>query len=485
MKKPYATGIFAALLLTLLLPIFLRGRPDPARAPSDRNEIEPSQPESRARPAPEFVPTSPDERGETVADTSPASDTRTVTVRDLANGDPVPDLGLRFATGGFSTSTDASGIALIPAEAREALVANGTRWQVAQQRGTPSESTPPDTLWVYRTILVRGTVVVERLTIDFEPDDVTLSWIVKAGTFELDPGAPDELAHRMIAARKSPWSDVSLGRHGFRDQRIRARVDSQGRFETRVPAIRGIVITASHEGYAPAQAEVPVSTDFEEADIELPLEPALRIRGTLRTTAGEPVKNCRFRIYSVLIQPPGVVDQGAIRARKPRGGLTVTADAERTVVKYGYSAGTDEKGKFQAFIGVRGQLVAVADFPGHGPLRRELGFASRDIDDLDLVLPGRSAQARIKILHKGAPLRSATLLLGDLNPLDGYAQHASRVLLDEDGVLSSDSLLRGRKYYLGVADPKLPTEPGSGCFVWEGQETIDIADLRPASELKG
>jgi hypothetical protein len=325
-------------------------------------------------------------------------------------------------------------------------------------------------------------VIANRAATKFDPDGVTLNWIVKAGSYVLDPRMPDELPYHVIAARKSPWSDLSLGRL-FR-QRIKASLDSVGRFATTVPAIRGVVITASHHGFKPAQAEVPFSTALESVEVGLRLEPSLRIGGTLRTSSGRPVKGCRFRIYSVVFSPPGVVDRGALLAHKPRGGLTVSAGANGIVVRYGYSASTDDEGRFSAFVGVPGQLVVVADAPGQGPLRHELGLASHDIDDLELVLPAASEQARIKILDKGVPLRSAALLLGDLNPLDGYAQHASRVRLDEDGVLATGNLIRGRKYFLGTLDPVPATSIGSGWFAWVGQETIDLADLRPVSELR-
>jgi uncharacterized protein YndB with AHSA1/START domain len=384
-----------------------------------------------------------------------------VTVRDLADGSPVPALAMWCArsAGGNEVMTNANGrLAYSPSGVGAIRPSKPTGWRSAGS--DPEEAQATGQLWVYRMATIHGVV---RAT---------------EGA-ELDPAKTRVMAHvlfdRAGGASSEPWTRRWLGSHNVTISARLGRVDEQGGFQGRVPNVRGVNVSAAAPGCVPATVAVPITAGTLRYDVVVDLRGSYRVRGVLRATDGSPLAGEKVFVYSVLRSDADSFDPDAVLRMKPTGGMTARRSRKENwaTATYRYMGRTDASGRFDIPIGVEGDVVIQVLAKKHAPITRELGRIRGNVDAIVLEAQA-SEETVVRLYADGKPLRSNEVHYCDMTILDEAVQHWVVASTDAEGRLRTTWLIPGREYFLECCGPRFVRPSLLGRLRWKGQKRIDV-----------
>jgi len=383
-------------------------------------------------------------------------------IRDLANGNPIPGFRVRWQAGAESMrlAADEQGTIRVPDDRTGKIAPSDPNWMALEWND--SESRQSGVLWTYARFAVDGVVRT------MPPDDAL---------------APRDVELRVLMADEP--TSLELPDWGLRNSALTLRrwlpsPEPDGTFSTWVPRIYGVAVVASARGYKPDHEILPVELGGKRAVVDLILERAPVVRGLLRSSTGEPIKNCSVTIYTIRRSlAKEDVGRAKLNLLKPEGGFTFSIDliSGEARAKFIFATRTESDGSFQIPVTVAGETVAVALPHEHAPAEVELGFLTRDRNDLVLTAERVHESARVRFVRSGEPIGRAKLLMCDLSLLDGHAQPGVYLTTDENGFAVTDWLVPGRRYYFGIGEV-------GGHLEWRGQSVIEIEeDLDSVSTL--
>jgi hypothetical protein len=274
-----------------------------------------------------------------------------------------------------------------------------------------------------------------------------------------------------------PVLDVDVLRATLDKCRWPGAPSKEGRFSTTLPRIDGLVIAGIAPGWKAAHQRVGVARRVERAYVDLRLEPAVTIRGVLRSDDGAPIRGVSVTIYSHVAIPAEEMNDENLRLFQPQGGFTGRIDlvTGKARAKFIAVSRTDEKGRFDVSVAVDGEAVLVAYAPGHRPVELDLGYAPQSVEDLALQARRVRNPTDVRLVLDERSLANVSVLVCDLSLKDGDIQPGRNARTDADGRISTDWFVPDRFYHFAY----ITDVPVTGSVLWRGQAEIDLArDLR-------
>jgi len=373
---------------------------------------------------------------------------------DLADGKPLAAFALRVTTSAGETTVTTDDAGRIPVDRATVLdVASveSTTWTFA--RPTKGAVKDEASLWFWREREVTGTVRSADPATPLSPGGVQFAW--QLPLFSVQPSTPGNPVH---------W----LREHGFdanADQRpTNVRADETGRVVGKAIAMRGAMLAAQADGFGPDAAPLVWNREGD-CTVTIEFRPTIRVVGRVLDTSGAPVVGERVTLDS--LTEAATQEESArtlsalIGGRKSciagywRGSWHVTSME---------SATTDVRGIFEFRTAATGTKVVALFKPGCLVCRQELGPLTKDVAPFEMRLA--PSNVRVQFLDAGTPIASNFV---SLQVADGH-ENGFSLSLDAEGRADAGWLQRGRWYHASYGSK-------SGCFVWDGQATIDLAQL--------
>ena len=412
-----ASAGIAVILAALLLWIELSDDPlpgPPQRPQSSAVKQRPALALEDEDPSPMAPPTeAPEEPSD-----PPAAALIAVTVRDIADGTPVP--ALLFCINGREEPvlTDEQGVLRLGLRDFATLRPEGDEWKILRASG--SEGPPEhETLWLHRYLRVLGTVRVESEVVELDPTRVSISVVAVGEEDDCDVVARERL---------DPSWYVRYSMYRITNA---ATVADDGSFEVTIPRIPGFTICASMPGWTPDQA--PVAIHGDPCVVRLVLtRKSLRLTGIVRTADGKPLADVDVGVFVVVRLPADQVSREAFAAKGHAYKLRVSKERNQATVIYLLGGRTDANGVFKINSNVKGELSVIVR-PGRGLQTTHVteGLLSGDRDDLDVVVE-RGDTTRLQIVRSGMVLKHGRVLFGDHSL---FELPAFSLTLDEAGRL--------------------------------------------------
>lgn len=440
MKKRALATVAAAAALVVLL--FLWDEPPPR---------ERSQPEREAADArtPEDAPPPP-----VPATPTPATTERSILVRDLADGAPLPRFGVRL--GSREIVSDDGGRLRVPAPeapplpSPDALVPADPGWVLV--RASAAVAAAEGTLWAHRTFRVRGRVS-------------------GPGTPPLDPTRAMLEATWEGADEQPPWTRDWLSGHDVRlGHSFAVGAGADGTFDVELPRVPGFVMRARSRDWRPASAPLAIGGKTEIVEVDLVLAPAFRARGRIAGAKGRPLAGTPVHVY--VAARGGASDAGDAGASVEWGDHTVREawSTGQGDVRVRFGGLTDGQGRFELRIDIEGEGLLSVQRAGYATHHRALGYVRGDTPTLDLALePGPGT--RFRVLRKGAPAVETCLYLEDLEFPD--FQPSFVLCTDADGSAPAEWLVAGHRYAVTLEG----VPGGARELAWSAQAEVDVAAL--------
>lgn len=392
-----------------------------------------------------------------------------IAVRDLATGDPLAGIGIRFKGGDGvrEVLSDDGGMLTLPAEAPAAAAVElaSERWQLPSGY-TIGSLRQEKTLWLYGLVSVRVRVTYARPPSDPRPPWITVRTV-----------GPDV---RTDADRqgRTPWQFGWSMSRGLDTLLNAFEFDAASEtFSGTIPRVRYTVIGVGRAGFRRCLLDVPTQGD-DEVDLVAFLEPAWALAGRLGDEEGNPVAGALLQVYVVVEGHRSHLNP----SREALGvgwaaGLRTSRD-EHAVVNLGSKVRLAEDGSFRIELPLVGRVVLVAHAPGRRPLWRDLGVVTGELADVDLRLPAPTpSSGRITFRVKSTILRHAMVHVSDIT--DRALQTTLRIDLDSEGSFPDTWFVRGREYWIiasGVG-PDGSEISADGLIRWDGREVVDIDTL--------
>lgn len=471
-RAPLAMAVLiGALLLTAWL---LTGEKhpesrQPADPPSDLRT-------TTSTSTPNAAPSGPTVTGAESPESPAGATSEMVVLRDLADGNPIPGVGLELQP--VPTSDEISvadpprvqvtgngGDFLLGDHEVPRLPADASGWIAPRQ--SREEILDSGVFWAYRQIEVAGVV---RPSASFPPLDlhsIRLTLVpVGGGWADLDGGG-----------RGSPGSRSWLHAHGLSRWPLQlGSVDGEGRFAVRVPRIKGLCLVADADGWRAASE--PVATQGDSQTVDLILGTAIRISGKLRSFDGTPLANAKVVLYVTRIGGyESVKPGGSLLLLQPEGGSTGVWNKEKGTSRVTLSrvARSDGEGRFSTTVKADGEVRILVYADGHSLSETVLGSVDEDRGGLDIRVERAKDVGPIRLRYGDEVLRSFALLVSDLSVVD---QPAVDYWTDEEGRLKSEWFVNGKLYALIPQDAAVP--PSARCnhyLLWRGETDIDLKAL--------
>jgi hypothetical protein len=241
-------------------------------------------------------------------------------------------------------------------------------------------------------------------------------------------------------------------------------VDERGRLSGKAIALRGAMLAALVDGFGPEAAPLVWNREGQcVATFEF--FPTIRIVGRVLDETGAPVTGESVTLESTT-ESVGE-DESARRQAALRGGrksFIAGFRQDRWFVTAMESATTDVRGIFQFRTAAVGTGVVSLLRTGCLVCRNELGPLTKDVAPFEMRLA--PSNAHVVFLDAGAPIASKSV---GLQTADGH-ENGFFLPTDVDGRADAGWLQPGRWYCTVSRRP-------NGCFRWDGQASIDLAQL--------
>ncbi|MEM8885141.1 MAG: hypothetical protein AAGD14_13820, partial [Planctomycetota bacterium] len=395
-----------------------------------------------------------------------APESRTLVVIDLADGRPVANLRVRVRAGDevMHSTTTSNGELSLPAHREVELAALDKEWSVLPSRVPAGDDIRR--LAAHRFITVAGRLKARGVD-DLDEADVFATFV--------DPSGKD----RQVCSGASwvhPWGMRTLWRVGI--------PKPDGRFEVRLPKVRGLALFARMEDrFAPVR-RIALKN---QRDLEIRMVEGLVVAGKVLDPAGQPVAGALVRMEIVLFGkehhlPP---QEFAIRLQqeepgRSRGGregdLRVRAALAETVR-------TETDGSFQFVSPTDGACALSVRTPDHAALDREAFWLDSSVQTLRISLSPPRTDARVPVAIDGKAKPGAKVMVCEFVPAHRPANedHANRMwmypmTLDARSTIPAGCIAPGRRLSLITPDFRWSTK----LFTWPPEEgvTLQLRDER-------
>ncbi|RKZ13315.1 hypothetical protein DRQ50_10615, partial [bacterium] len=198
-----------------------------------------------------------------------------ITVRDIADGSPVPDLPFLIRGLVEPLRTDEQGVLHLRPGNLATLRPKGDDWSILR----PANSVDPqeqETVWLHRYLRILGSICVDSELVELDPSRVRIS-VVAVG----EDGTAGVVAREGL---DTTWFLL----HSLRRIKNVCKVAEDGSFEATIPRIPGFAISAAMPGWQPDQVPVPIKSDPCVVRLTLSKE-TLVLTGTVKSADGEPL----------------------------------------------------------------------------------------------------------------------------------------------------------------------------------------------------
>ncbi len=351
-------------------------------------------------------------------------------------------------------NTDQRGVVRIPRGVSPAQIASRDSSVVvfASQSGAETQLR----LLIARSVEIEVTVTATDLDPGELPSGLTVS-LERLDVLEL---SPDLQSVEGFTKAELVAADVPM--------RWRLDVDpATGRATERVSAIDHLVARASAFGYVPTVAELDVVTHAfgTPLRVHLTLSRSREISGRVVGPDGEPVAGVPISITSwrrLATEGMDLAKYGGLTARASVGirGVSQT----HSIVTVRTYATSEADGSWRSEIVFDGTIEVVGFATSRSPARA--GVAWSQLDDVQLRV-GPLQDTSVQLLHDGAPIAEAAVVIVDLSSEDQTG--SPNLQTDKTGRVSSTFLVHGRHYYIRARR----AEGSHRVFVdWEGQSSI-------------
>lgn len=410
-------------------------------------------------------------------------------VRNMANGDLVPGLGVRVLRSredperdtlqDETATADAEGrVTLVqPATIRE-LAPVGPRWRIAPR--SRSSALLDGTIWVFELVELQGRVLGDRGNAVLDVKSVTVAFQV-ASDEKVDPRSATGLADYNSKAPNSPWSYRVAERLGMQGYATLRGVMDDGSFSIRVPRTRSGVVLVQAHGWFPAMADVP-ETVGEVIDLgTITLHLGHVVRGAVIASDGAKMTGGRVRVYVTTHSPLASVQLDKLSLLAPAS--VVSGGADWQVRHLILSVPIRSDGSFEANLPAPGSVRILADAHGYVSSNDQFephgAATSRDAYRLE-----RFSGSMVVLANGGVPIAGWTYLIGDTTDADDrYApQPAVDGKVDSKGRIPGEILVTGRKYHLVLTPSKAAAANGARGIVailpkWQPSDFIELTSL--------
>jgi hypothetical protein len=458
-KGRLRVGIAGAVLLVVLLMAWVASRPDPG------SQTVPLPLPVGTRPAPQLKAGSslgsPAEVNPVLAPS--AAQEKSIQVRRLYDGSPVPDLIFRLRSGLHDpgvqemTTTDSEGRFTGEPSDLVGAVPDGFRWIAVNQ--TAEEITSTLTFWVYDRVRIRAVVELEPRGVSTDFAGVTLKAML--GVSDTDG---------------VPWTEAWLRSHRVGPGPIdgREEVDSPGRYSVLVPRLKSATAIAWRPGWRPSTAALDLPPEAPEMEVRLSLSPGLLIEGVLTDEHGTPIPNAVVDVFVVRWIPWDMdkpIPPEMARVFSPNGGIGIGGTKDgRLHVRVRERAVTDKEGRFRTYTKSEGRIGLYVNEVGRGGIRTLLGDIQSDVTGIELSASSVKGGPWVSVSNGGIALGGRELNVEDCtDPL-----HPSLVYpVDAEGRVPAAWFQSGHQYHIHLARDFT----SRGFLRWDGRESIDLADL--------
>ena len=396
-------------------------------------------------------------------------------IRDLSNGEALSDLELTLISKDADDSrtvvSDRNGVARIPWSSGLKVRLSHSQWKASWQERAPFRKV--DTLWVYRTNLIRGNVRAHDdadEVLDGSTVRLTLCMLGKksGGSGPVDTGAPP------------PWNTRWADAHGLWDRASGAKVDEDGSYVIdAAPVVPGLIVRALAPGWLPAWVEVRADSGGarEISAPEIVMRRSVKISGTITDSYGKPIASPRLRAYvTQKVSSKGEkVPFDMARARLVGVAFTAGGGKDGSAVTFIKEIKVAKDGTFAFELSTLGEVLVVAESAKHVTSRVELDVLQDDPDPLELKLKDFSGPA-IRFEENGKPLPSWKCVLDDImKDTTGMAPN-----ITWSGYLSAESevpgvlMERDRDYHVFLMSPDRSKRYNFFVRNWDGSSILEV-----------
>ena len=402
-----------------------------------------------------------------------------ITVRDLADGAPMPDLEFVGPIDTASSDDDVQRTVRTDRGGRMPDFGDDIRPTLvdsssARVVGFTDEEQDGRNLWVARDARVRVALDLPTTTppIDLNTLRVALRWIPGGSGGSLSTRSPTP----------EQWSQSWLSKHGLIGKRYRGtRSDDAAVFTATVPAIRGMALLVADK--ARVASSLGLRVQFAPPGEITRISAAI---GRLRSIRGRVVMPDGFEfdprrsLVNVFIKTIVNLEEADLHLESRLGqGVTGGADHGReseAAMSYRTQAQLQDDGTFRVRFHHSGRATLRVQIPGCLPETVELGALTTSRDDLVVHLRRRGELPVIRLKTQEENFDGG----GDVLLVDGDQAAGQSGLgpypIDADGSFTALDIERGRAYFVllrGDGDTKWDRDR-SGWFRFNGQSTIDI-----------
>lgn len=399
-----------------------------------------------------------------------------VHVKDLGDGEPVPDLPLAIQVHppgnpramereAVHINSSETGDVRIVERAIRVSVASGA-WKVPEPYAS-HEILDSQELWVYREVGLTIRVVSELdPALGFDPTQVDLEWSVLS-----DGTTP------ITERPQGPWNYLWTRSHGLQPRHWSEAPDSEGLWTGRIPRVRGIEIrgTVAIPTVSPAVAALTIPPrDADSVEVVLTFRTGRRhIHGKVVSSTGAPLAHAIVRAY--VATTVKTRDLSYDRLRSLGYAFTVVGNSEgESVLTLSTQAVTDEDGKYGFSLPQKGDLLLVVHAADHSPTRARFVRTEQE-QEVGMEAVYVESPPGIHFLNKNKPMPGGHVVLTDLTsePFQTNVEFA----LDDGSSAKVGWFEIGREYAI-MARPSGPTNDCYFGFIkWDGRTEVDLSDL--------
>jgi hypothetical protein len=425
-------------------------------------------------PPSEVPPPAPPEPPEPEATAAPAATGREVVCRDLASGAVVPGAILELrGKDDMPLVADAAGRVRLPEAADAHNLRARPPWSVCPT-SEAAQVRRRDEIWLCRQLEIQ-VVLVYHATSDGSLPDFSRSRVVA----QVVPTSVDGMPPAG-AGGHSLLQGVYVEGRFLRLRDADARVDAQGHATLSAPRLPWLRVGAQVPGWhcTPVDVRPPKDPDAPGMHLRLELRQRPKLKGVLRGSDGAKIPPAELRLTTFATFASWERDvEPRLRELREEGNGGLGAHSRKdgsAVVHWAAHATTDAQGAFAIDVPRVGEGRLTALVPGYRPLVLELGTldADRDLElTLEAVPPGTH---RVLLNHGGTPIRAQELGLNDLTDVDRQGPSA-RVAVAADGSISTEWLVLGHYYMLGIQAPR--ASKGTYMLRWDGRAMVELTEI--------